>query len=134
MFDRFSQKLIDDSSAALQDKADAEKEKEDALQKASDAERERDDAIQQQDAALQKLIAAEKERDISMQQTAAAEQDKEAALRRLECPICFEHNYRDVYAFVPCGHKICSSCKDIYPEAQPCPQCQVKIIFRLKLR
>lgn len=60
------------------------------------------------------------------------QQQRDALIRRLECFVCLRHE-NSFHAFIPCGHKVCSSCIDRYNEDTPCPVCQVKIDGRLAL-
>jgi hypothetical protein len=45
------------------------------------------------------------------------EKERDEVIRRFECFICFEYK-NAFHAFIPCGHMICSSCKDDYAKEQ----------------
>lgn len=59
----------------------------------------------------------------------AAEKEKEAALLKLECPICACIQEQTV-AFIPCGHVMCAGCAG---RCDTCPTCRGDIEGRLRL-
>ena len=69
----------------------------------------------------EKMAALEHEK-----KTLKAEID--ASLRAKECPICFEPT-NEGYVLNPCGHTLCSDCKDLVSE---CPTCKKEIKGRIR--
>ena len=67
----------------------------------------------------------------AIEKAAVTEKEKEAALVKLECPICHDVQEETV-AFVSCGHVMCVDCADIYAPVT-CPTCRVHIESRLRL-
>jgi len=79
------------------------------------------DAVQVKEEAKEKAAVAERK-------AAAAEREKESAK---ECRYCYEEK-AECYALVPCGHTMCSKCKELY-EALPCQTCKKNVDSYLKL-
>ena len=52
----------------------------------------------------------------------------DASLRAKECPICFE-TCNEGYVLNPCGHTLCSECKDL---VSVCPTCKEEINGRIR--
>jgi len=69
----------------------------------------------------EKMAALEHEK-----KTLKAEID--ASLRAKECPICFEPT-NEGYVLNPCGHTLCSECKDL---VSVCPTCKKEINGRIR--
>jgi late competence protein required for DNA uptake (superfamily II DNA/RNA helicase) len=72
------------------------------------------------------------ERDEALDGKIAAEKERDTALRRLECFACFGHE-NALHVFIPCGHMICSACRDTAAVDTPCPKCQATIMGRVKI-
>jgi hypothetical protein len=106
-------------------------------QEAEAATLERDIALRRIEAEKKDKLTAQRERDEALQkledensQKLAAQKESDDAIRRLECFLCCEHE-NSLHAFIPCGHMVCSTCREKY--TVPCPKCSVKIMGRLPL-
>jgi hypothetical protein len=82
-------------------------------------------ANKKQKEALEQIKPLQDEKD-------RAVKERDEALRRLECFVCLTHDSA-LHAFIPCGHMVCTACKDAFTVDKPCPNCQVKIMGQLKL-
>lgn len=98
---------------ALEREYVAIKHKKSALEKLEPLMKEQNDAFSEKEAALERIQIVRKERD--------------DALRKLECFVCLDHQH-DLHAFIPCGHMVCSSCKNDNTTDTPCPKCKVAIM------
>lgn len=96
------------------------------------AKEEKTIAIEEKEAALGRLDAAVEEKEAAIEKLESVEKERDDALRRLECFVCWNHEHA-LHAFIPCGHMVCSTCKDEYTTDTPCPKCKVAIMGRLKL-
>ena len=125
----------------------ANDERDDAIRRMKDMERERDAArqreselkstIQEKDKLLAENDRALQEKEAALlakdNEVKAATKERDDALKRIECFVCLSHE-NDLFAFTPCGHVVCSDCKNNYNTLEePCPKCQCSITGRNKI-
>jgi chromosome segregation ATPase len=95
-------------------------------------ENERDDAVGRLDTAHGRIAALERQLDDAKRERDEAKVQMDEVIKKVECFSCHEHE-NPLCAFFPCGHLVCTDCKDKYAVDSPCPKCESNIMGRLRL-
>jgi hypothetical protein len=110
----------------------SEKMKNDAQKQAKTELRKKNEAVGRLDTAHRTIAALRRQLDDATRERDETKVQMDEVIKKVECFDCLEHE-NDLCAFIPCGHLVCTGCKDKYAIDSPCPKCESNIMGRLRL-